>query len=92
MESETQPRKVNPAEVEILDSSGEVLKGRNHQAKDSRSGGFGGIRVIQGGPALLLLLPILIPILIFGFLIMAVMALFFGQRVMRVFSTGLRRR
>jgi hypothetical protein len=87
-----QPRKVSSAEIEILDSSGEVLKERSRGAEDLRSGNFGGVKIIRGGPAFLLLLPVLIPILILGFFIMTVVALFFGRSVMRVFSTGLRRR
>ena len=89
---EDQPRKVSPAEIEILDSTGEIVRERSKNAKAAGSGTFGGVRVIQGGPAILLLLPVLIPILIVGFFIMAFMALFFGRGIMRVFSTGLRRR
>lgn len=87
-----EPRKVSAAEVEILGSEGQTIQKPEKQSDHFRGASFGGIRVIKGGPALLLILPLLIPIAIFSFFAMAVFALFFGRRVFRVFSAGIQRR
>ncbi len=71
-------RKIDPSEVEILDRSGESLS-----KKESPSGGFfhGGVRVIQGGPWMLLLVPILIPLVLVGFFLLLVPLMIFGRRI-----------
>ncbi len=88
-----EPRKVDASEIEILDSSGQVVKEREASAQQPRFGGFGGVRVIQGGILpFLLLLPLVIPFAILVLILMSVFALFFGRGAIRVFSTGIRRR
>jgi uncharacterized membrane protein len=71
-------RKIDPSEVEVLDRSGESL---SH--KEMPSGGFfrGGVRVIQGGPWMLLLVPILIPLVLVGLFLLLVPLLIFGRRI-----------
>ncbi len=86
------PRKVSPAEVEILGAGGETIRESERNPGGSSLFSSGNIRVFKGGPALLLLLPLLIPIAILAFFTMAIAALFFGKSVMRVVSTGIRRR
>ncbi len=91
--SNQEPRKIDASEIEILDSSGEVVKEREKAARKAATGGFGGIRVIQGGVLpFLLLLPLVIPFAVLLMIVMAVFALFFGKGAIRVFSTGIRRR
>jgi hypothetical protein len=97
MENMESARKVDPSTVEVLGSSGEVLKERARETVRPDSGegfqkGFRGIRMIQGGPALLLLLPLFIPLALISMMVMGFVALFFGRSVVRVVSTGLRRR
>jgi hypothetical protein len=86
------PRKVNASEIEILGTSGETI--RESEANSGRPHGFtyGNVKVFKGGPALLLLLPLLIPIAILAFFLMTIAALFFGKSVMKIMTTAIRRR
>jgi hypothetical protein len=80
------PRKVSPAEIEVIDSTGQAVSGPSAKARGADSTiSFGGMRVIRGGPALLLLLPLLLPLVLLAFLALAVPALLFGRSVFRVF-------
>jgi hypothetical protein len=88
-----QPRKVDPAAVEVIGTHGEVVK----EAKSSKQEPkfqqtpFGNVRVIQGGPWLLLLLPIALPIIIIALFFISILALFFGKSVFKIASRGIRR-
>jgi hypothetical protein len=77
------PRKVDASEVEILDSRGKTIGNEERRS---------GIKVFKAGPALLLFLPLLIPIFILVFFLAGMGALLFGKTAFRVFSTGIRRR
>ncbi|NDG86086.1 MAG: hypothetical protein EBX52_13740 [Proteobacteria bacterium] len=97
MSDQDQPRKIDSSQVEVIGSSGEVLKEAAAEApvNGTEGSGFarwGGVRVIRGGPALLLLLPILIPVAMILLFLMAIAAIFFGRSMVRIFSTQLKRR
>ena len=87
MENESAPKKIAASKVEVIDQAGHTIQ----QAKESDgaprgfSGPFGGqIRVIQGGPWMLLVLPLLIPFVIIGFFILMVLTLFFGRSMFKM--------
>ena len=90
---EDQPRKVDPSVVEIIGTHGEVVK----EAKDAnqqpkfKPTPFGNMRVIQGGPWWLLLIPIALPILLVALFFISILALFFGKSVFKIASRGIRR-
>ncbi len=95
------PRKVDSSVIEVVGRDGEVIREGDHDpvlksSRESVNGphlyGFQGIKVFKGGPAALLLLPVLIPLVLFFFLVAMVFALVFGRGVFKVFSTGLKRR
>ncbi len=92
MSESAAPRKISASEIEILGAGGETIREsvRNPVGPDATA--FGNIRVFKGGPALLLLLPLLIPVAILVFFMMAIAALFFGKSVMKVMTAGFRRR
>jgi hypothetical protein len=76
---------VSPAEIEVLDSTGRTVSG-----SPANAGGAdpvipsGGMRIIRGGPALLLLLPLLLPLVLLAFFALMIPALLFGRPVFRV--------
>lgn len=82
-------KKISADQVEVLDQSGRVVKDSDHtlDEKGARAQGFGNIRVIQGGPAFLLLAPLLIPLFIVGMILLMVFALFFGRSVFKVVTS-----
>ena len=80
------PRKVSVEQVEVLSSEGAHVSGAPSGKAASPFGGIGGIRVFQGGPAMLLLLPIVIPFLILGLLFMTLIAIITGKAVVRTFK------
>ena len=86
------PRKVNADAIEVIGRQGETLRESREEEPITAGRSFGGVKVIQGGPALLLFLPLLIPIAIVAFLMMTVFALLFGRSAIRVFSTRLFKR
>ncbi len=86
MSSNEAPKKISADHVEVLAADGHTIQ----EAKDhssSPNGFFSGngaqVRVIRGGPAMLLLAPILIPLLIIGFFLLAIFALFFGRTLFK---------
>ncbi len=89
MTDREQPRKVDPSHVEVLGASGESPFTRMNGSGFSRAGG---IRVIRGGPALLVLLPILIPIALILLGVLAFAAIFFGRSIVRGFTARIRHR
>ena len=88
MSDSEQPKKISADQVEVIDAQGHVLQ----ESKESESranpfqGAFGSgqIKVFRGGPAMLLLLPIMIPLVLIGFFILMVFALIFGRRAFRI--------
>jgi hypothetical protein len=80
--SEEQPKKISAAQVEVIDAQGQVIQ----EAKESntRSQGRAQMKVFKGGPAMLLLLPILIPLAFVGFFLLMIFALIFGRKAFRV--------
>jgi hypothetical protein len=85
------PRKVDASHIEVIGKTGEVIRESEDSKAANPFSGFSGIRVIQGGPAMLLLLPILIPVMIVGFFVLMVFALVFGRGVFKVATRTLRR-
>jgi len=97
MNDQDQPRRIDASQVEVLGASGEVLKeaATEAPANGAEGAGFarmGGLRVIRGGPALLLLLPVLIPVAMILLVVMAFAAIFFGRGIVRIFTAGINRR
>jgi hypothetical protein len=84
------PRKVSLEQVEVLDQQGHVLReGKN--AGNARGGEtaspFGNtmqFRMIKGGPLGLLLIPLLIPFVLIGVVLLFFLAIFMGRSVFRV--------
>ena len=78
---ETKAKKIAPDQVEIIDSNGTHIAGKD----ESRGPFFAGsnMRVVKMGPlgglAGLIMLPILIPIAIIGFFLLLVFAMIFGK-------------
>jgi len=90
-------KKINADQVEVIDAQGHVIQeskegphGSNgtHEADrpfDARfGGGFRQVRIFRGGPAMLLLLPLLIPFALIALFLLIVFALIFGKRVFKV--------
>lgn len=78
MNDEIKPRKVSADEIEVV--------GVTPPRKSFRSG----ITVMKTGPMALLFLPLILPIALIAFFMMAFFALFFGRGVFKVVSSGLR--
>jgi hypothetical protein len=88
-----EPRKVNPESIEVIGTHGEVVKEskeskRAHKFQDTP---FGQVKMIQASPWMLLLIPIVLPILIFALFFISILALFFGKSVFKIASKGIRR-
>ncbi len=87
-------KKITVDQVEVLDAKGQVIKESDHTL-DRDSGNprmMGNFRVIKGGPLALLLLPLAIPILLVGFFVLMIVALFFGRSIFKIVSGPLQRR
>jgi hypothetical protein len=86
-------RKVNPAQVEVIGTHGEVVQ----EAKESKRAErfqetpFGRVKVMQASPWMLLLIPIVLPLFIFALFFISVLALFFGKSVFKIAGKGIRR-
>ena len=88
------PKKISADQIEVIGTHGEVVKEATDTHASSANAanfGFGQMKVIKGGPWLLLLLPVVIPIAIFVFFLFAILALFFGPRLFKVVSRNVRR-
>lgn len=85
---ETKAKKIAPDQVEVIDASGAHIAGKENEPTNPFMGS--GFKVVKMGPgtglAGLLLLPILIPIAIIGFFLLAIFALVFGKAF---FKTGI---
>ena len=99
--SDEQPKKISPDQVEVLSAQGEVVKeasdrsataGTNSPFGQTFGRGFGQMKVIQGGPWLLLLLPVLIPVVLIGLFILMVCALIFGRGMFKMVKGQIRPR
>jgi hypothetical protein len=88
-----EPRKVNPAAVEIIGTHGEVVQESKEKKREAKyqETPFGKVRVVQGGPWLLLLIPVVLPILIIALFFISILALFFGKSVFKIASRGIRK-
>ena len=88
-----EPRKVNPATIEVIGTHGEVVQ----EAKESKRAErfqqtpFGQVKVMQASPWMLLLVPIVLPLLIFALFFISILALFFGKSVFKIASKGIRK-
>jgi hypothetical protein len=82
------PRKVSASSVEVLSSNGETLQESQSRFEKPKSFTYVNVKVFKGGPALLLLLPLLIPVVILGLFMMTIFALFFGKNVVKVVRKG----
>lgn len=78
---ETKAKKISSDQVEVLDSNGAHLAGKETASASPFSAG--GFKVVKMGPvgtvAGLLILPILIPLAIIGFFLMMIFAMLFGK-------------
>ena len=88
-----EPRKVNPASVEVIGTHGEVVQESKEgkKANQYQQTPFGQMRVIQGSPWMLLLIPVVLPIIIFALFFISVLALFFGKGVFKIATKGIRK-
>ena len=84
-----EPRKINPDAIEVVGvggSSSQIKVGPKMGRKMSQ------IKVISGGgPWLLLILPLFLPVLLFALFFLAVLALFFGKSVFSIATKGVRK-
>ncbi len=79
------PKKISADQVEVIGTHGEVVKEATHSERAPKSPfGFGQVKVIQGGPWMLLLLPVLIPVALFALFFVLVFALIFGRGFLKV--------
>ena len=84
MDESEQPRKISPDQVEIISPNGESTQHPDAKGQGSPFGGsFGQVKVFRGGPATLLLLPILIPVFLVGFVLLLIAALLFGKTIFK---------
>ena len=85
---EVKAKRIAPDQVEVVDSKGAHLAGKEEPRPNPFGGG--GVHVLKMGPVgglvSLLLLPILIPVAIIGFFLLAILAIFFGKAI---FKSGL---
>jgi hypothetical protein len=85
---EVKAKRIAPDQIEVIDASGAHVAGKDASTNPFGANGMnGGIHVMKMGPlgglAGLLLLPILIPIAIIGFFLLAILAIFFGKAIFR---------
>jgi hypothetical protein len=95
-DSPLRPKKISLDQVEVIDQQGRVVKESDHSAdarspfsgqfKGTQFNGtpFGGMRVMKASPWMLLALPIVLPLLIFGVILLLFFALFFGKTVFKI--------
>ncbi len=76
---ETKAKRISPDQVEVVDANGTHVAGK----EEAPANPFGGVHVVKmgslGGLGTLLLLPILIPVAIIGFFLLALLAILFGK-------------
>jgi hypothetical protein len=88
------PKKISIDQVEVIDQKGRVVKESDHSQEDrspfngATFGGtnFGGMKVMKASPWMLLALPIVLPLLFFGLIILLVFAVLFGKTVFKVWK------
>ncbi len=71
-------KKIDASQVEVLDRTGESLT-----PKSAGEGTFhwGGVRIIRGGPAAWLILPVLLPLILVLFFVLLVPLMIFGRKM-----------
>jgi hypothetical protein len=86
-------RKVNPATIEVIGTHGEVVQEakKTKRAERFQQTPFGQVKVMQASPWMLLLVPIVLPILIFALFFISILALFFGKSVFKIATRGVNR-
>jgi hypothetical protein len=82
---ETKAKRIAPDQIEVIDANGAHIAGKDESQKNPFMGS--GMKVVKMGPvgalAGLVLLPILIPVAIIGFILLAVFAMLFGKAFFR---------
>ena len=80
------PKKISIDQIEVIDAQGQVIQeSKDHESVHARNNPFGAnVKVFKGGPAMLLLLPIMIPLVFVGFFLILIFAIFFGRRAFKV--------
>lgn len=92
MNEQEKPKKISADQVEVIGIKGEVVKEATGSERAPKSPfGFGQVKIIQGSPWMLLLLPVLLPIVLFAFFFIAVFALIFGRGLFKVVGRNVRR-
>lgn len=85
---ETKAKKIAPDQVEVIDASGAHIAGKENEPVNPFANA--GFKVVKMGPgnalAGILLLPIIIPVAIIGFFLLAIFAMIFGKAF---FKTGM---
>ena len=86
-------RKVSPAQVEVIGTHGEVVQEakQSKRAERYQETPFGKVKVMQASPWMLLLVPVVLPIIIFALFFISILALFFGKSVFKIATKGIRR-
>lgn len=78
---ETKAKRIAPDQIEVIDAHGTHIAGKEESPKNPFMGS--GFKVVKMGPvgalAGLLMLPIIIPIAIIGFILLAIFAMLFGK-------------
>ena len=95
MMDQSGPKKISPAQVEVIGKQGEVLKEAEHAKPGFGSSfqfsGMHQFKSVPIGPWMLLLIPVLIPVFIASFFLIAILALFFGRGLLKVVSRNVRK-
>lgn len=78
---ETKAKRIAPDQIEVIDANGTHIAGKEEATANPFMGS--GMKVMKMGPvgalAGLVMLPIIIPIAIIGFILLAVFAMLFGK-------------
>ena len=87
-------KKISLEQVEVIDKAGHVIKESDHSLEQENSGPrvMGNIHVMKAGPLGFLILPLLIPVFLIGFILLLVFALFFGKTVFKVITNPFQRK
>ncbi len=90
---ETKAKKIAPDQIEVIDATGAHVAGKVEQPTNPF---MGGMKVVKMGPmgglAALVMLPILIPVAIIGFFLLAIFAIIFGKAFFKAGMTKVMKR
>ncbi len=95
---ETKAKRIAPDQIEVIDANGTHIAGKDDSNEDPFKAAFGhgGVHVVKmgsfGGIGTLLMLPILIPVAIIGFFLLAILALLFGKAFFKAGMSKILRR